>query len=172
MSFTVAMMLAFGLAFELPLLLVMLNLTGILTHERFRKSRRLLIFGVFLIAGLANPSPGPAHDADPRRDLCVAGRGGRAHRVVQRPAPGPATPGSLCRPSRRCVATVRRTSCPRSPPRSAASSATCAGSPRARRTTCGKDWLEFADLEIEDLSPKRFVQKHLAGDLTRALTLA
>ena len=57
MSFTVAMMLAFGLAFELPLLLVMLNLTGILTHERFRKWRRLLIFGVFLIAGIANPSP-------------------------------------------------------------------------------------------------------------------
>jgi sec-independent protein translocase protein TatC len=59
MSFTVAMMLAFGLAFEVPLLLVMLNLTGILTHERFRKWRRLLIFGVFLIAGVANPSPDP-----------------------------------------------------------------------------------------------------------------
>ena len=59
MSFTMAMMLAFGLAFELPLLLVMLNLTGILAHERFRKWRRLLIFGVFLIAGIANPSPDP-----------------------------------------------------------------------------------------------------------------
>jgi sec-independent protein translocase protein TatC len=59
MSFTVAMMLAFGLAFEVPLLLVMLNLTGILTHERFRKWRRVLIFGVFLIAGMANPSPDP-----------------------------------------------------------------------------------------------------------------
>jgi sec-independent protein translocase protein TatC len=59
MSFTVAMMLAFGLAFEVPLLLVMLNLTGILTHERFRKWRRVLIFSVFLIAGMANPSPDP-----------------------------------------------------------------------------------------------------------------
>ncbi len=59
MSFAVAMMLAFGLAFEVPLLIVMLNLTGILTHERFRKSRRVLIFGVFLIAGMANPSPDP-----------------------------------------------------------------------------------------------------------------
>jgi sec-independent protein translocase protein TatC len=59
MSFTVAMMLAFGLAFEVPLLLIMLNLTGILTHERFRKWRRVLIFGVFLIAGMANPSPDP-----------------------------------------------------------------------------------------------------------------
>jgi sec-independent protein translocase protein TatC len=58
-SFVMAMMLAFGLAFEVPLLLVMLNLAGILTHERFRKWRRPLIFGVFLIAGMANPSPDP-----------------------------------------------------------------------------------------------------------------
>ncbi len=59
MSFVMAMMLAFGLAFEVPLLLVMLNLARILTHERFRKWRRVLIFGVFLIAGMANPSPDP-----------------------------------------------------------------------------------------------------------------
>jgi sec-independent protein translocase protein TatC len=59
MSFVMAMMLAFGIAFELPLLIVMLNLAGVLTHERFRKWRRGLIFGVFLIAGMANPSPDP-----------------------------------------------------------------------------------------------------------------
>jgi sec-independent protein translocase protein TatC len=58
-SFAMAMMLAFGLTFEVPLLLVMLNLAGILTHERFRKWRRALIFGAFLIAGMANPSPDP-----------------------------------------------------------------------------------------------------------------
>ncbi len=59
MSFVMTMMLAFGIAFEVPLLIVMLNLAGILTHQRFRKWRRLLIFGVFLIAGIANPSPDP-----------------------------------------------------------------------------------------------------------------
>ena len=59
LSFVMAMMLVFGLAFEVPLLLVMLNLAGVLTHERFRKWRRVLIFGVFLIAGAANPSPDP-----------------------------------------------------------------------------------------------------------------
>lgn len=59
MSFVMAMMLAFGIAFELPLLIVMLNLAGILTHQRFRKWRRVMIFGVFLIAGMANPSPDP-----------------------------------------------------------------------------------------------------------------
>ena len=59
MSFVMAMMLAFGLAFEVPLLIIMLNQAGILTHERFRKWRRVMIFGVFLIAGMANPSPDP-----------------------------------------------------------------------------------------------------------------
>jgi sec-independent protein translocase protein TatC len=59
LSFVMAMMLAFGLAFELPLLIIVLNLAGILTHERFRKWRRVLIFAVFLIAGMANPSPDP-----------------------------------------------------------------------------------------------------------------
>ena len=59
MSFVMTMMLAFGIAFELPLLIVMLNLAGILTHERFRKWRRVILFGVFLFAGMANPSPDP-----------------------------------------------------------------------------------------------------------------
>ena len=59
MSFVMAMMLAFGLAFEVPLLIIMLNLAGILTHERFRKWRRVMIFAVFLVAGMANPSPDP-----------------------------------------------------------------------------------------------------------------
>src|SRR5689334_2780505 len=58
-SFVMTIMLAFGIAFELPLLIIMLNLAGILTHERFRKWRRMLIFGTFLIAGIANPSPDP-----------------------------------------------------------------------------------------------------------------
>ena len=59
MSFVMAMVLAFGIAFLVPLLIVMLNLAGILTHERFRKWRRVMIFAVFLVAGMANPSPDP-----------------------------------------------------------------------------------------------------------------
>jgi sec-independent protein translocase protein TatC len=59
MSFVMAMMLAFGIAFLVPLLIIMLNMAGILTHERFRKWRRVMIFAVFLIAGMANPSPDP-----------------------------------------------------------------------------------------------------------------
>ena len=59
MSFVMTMLLAFGIAFEVPLLIIMLNLAGVLTHQRFRKWRRVMIFGVFLIAGIANPSPDP-----------------------------------------------------------------------------------------------------------------
>jgi len=59
MSFVMAMVLAFGIAFLVPLLIVMLNMAGILTHERFRKWRRVMIFAVFLVAGMANPSPDP-----------------------------------------------------------------------------------------------------------------
>ena len=54
-----AMLLGFGLAFELPLAMVILNLAGILTHERFRKWRRMMIFLVFVFAGIASPSPDP-----------------------------------------------------------------------------------------------------------------
>ncbi len=59
LSYFSGMLLGFGVAFELPLVIVMLNIAGILTHERFRKWRKLLIFGVFLIAGMVNPSPDP-----------------------------------------------------------------------------------------------------------------
>jgi sec-independent protein translocase protein TatC len=58
-GYFIAMVLGFGLCFELPLLLVMLNLTGIMTHARFKKMRRVMIFLVFVFAGIASPSPDP-----------------------------------------------------------------------------------------------------------------
>jgi sec-independent protein translocase protein TatC len=59
LGYAMAMLLIFGLAFELPLTLVILNLAGVLTHERFRKWRRMMIFGVFAFAAVATPSPDP-----------------------------------------------------------------------------------------------------------------
>ena len=53
------MVIGFGLAFELPLLVLMLNVAGVLSHQFFRKWRRLIIFGVFVFAGIASPSPDP-----------------------------------------------------------------------------------------------------------------
>ena len=59
LSYALLMLVGFGLCFEVPLFLVGLNLVGILTHARFRKWRRVMIFGVFLFAGIASPSPDP-----------------------------------------------------------------------------------------------------------------
>jgi sec-independent protein translocase protein TatC len=59
LSYVMTMLLGFGLAFELPLVLVVLNLVGILTHARFKKWRRVMIFAVFVFAGIASPSPDP-----------------------------------------------------------------------------------------------------------------
>ena len=59
LGYFTGMIVGFGIAFELPLLIVMLNAVGILTHERFRKWRRMIIFGIFLVCGLVNPSPDP-----------------------------------------------------------------------------------------------------------------
>jgi sec-independent protein translocase protein TatC len=59
LGYAIAMLLIFGVAFEVPLTLVILNMAGVLTHERFRKWRRMMIFGVFAFAAVATPSPDP-----------------------------------------------------------------------------------------------------------------
>jgi sec-independent protein translocase protein TatC len=59
LSYFTGMLLGFGIVFELPLVIIMLNMAGILTHERFRKWRRVMIFCIFLLAGIVNPSPDP-----------------------------------------------------------------------------------------------------------------
>jgi sec-independent protein translocase protein TatC len=59
LGYVLAMILGFGLTFELPLALVILNYARVLTHARFRKWRRVMIFAVFVFAGIATPSPDP-----------------------------------------------------------------------------------------------------------------
>lgn len=59
LSYWFAMVIGFGLCFEVPLFLVMLNMVRIVTHERFRKWRRVIIFLIFVFAGIASPSPDP-----------------------------------------------------------------------------------------------------------------
>jgi sec-independent protein translocase protein TatC len=59
LSYAMAMLLIFALAFELPLVMVLLNLAGVLTHKRFAKWRRMIIFCVFAFAAVATPSPDP-----------------------------------------------------------------------------------------------------------------
>ncbi|MGH3275669.1 MAG: twin-arginine translocase subunit TatC [Streptosporangiaceae bacterium] len=59
LSYALAMLTIFGIAFELPLALALLNVAGVLTHQRFAKWRRMIIFSVFLFAAVATPSPDP-----------------------------------------------------------------------------------------------------------------
>ena len=58
-GYWIAMIVGIGLCFEVPLFLVILNMARVITHERFRKWRRLIIFLVFVFAGIASPSPDP-----------------------------------------------------------------------------------------------------------------
>ncbi|WP_432060527.1 twin-arginine translocase subunit TatC [Streptomyces sp. S1] len=59
LDFTLRMVLVFGLAFELPLVLVMLNLTGVLTGRRMAGWWRGVIMGVFVFGAVITPTTDP-----------------------------------------------------------------------------------------------------------------
>ncbi|WP_326664076.1 twin-arginine translocase subunit TatC [Streptomyces sp. NBC_00385] len=53
------MVIVFGLAFELPLLLVLLNFTGVLTAKRLGSWWRAMIMGITVFAAVATPTGDP-----------------------------------------------------------------------------------------------------------------
>jgi sec-independent protein translocase protein TatC len=59
LGYVLAMLLIFGLTFELPLFVVVLNLAGVLTSDRIHKSQRMIVFGIFVFAAVATPSADP-----------------------------------------------------------------------------------------------------------------
>jgi sec-independent protein translocase protein TatC len=59
LSFVTLLLLVFGAAFELPLLVVMANFAGVLSARLLRKSQRISIFLIFLFAAVATPSTDP-----------------------------------------------------------------------------------------------------------------
>ena len=66
-SFVIALLLIFGVSFELPLLVVMLNRVGVVSYAQLRAWRRGLIFGLFVFAGDRHAGSGPDLDARARR---------------------------------------------------------------------------------------------------------
>jgi len=58
-GFVIFTVLAFGLGFEFPILLVSLSAVGVLTYETMRKYRRQVILGLAIFAAVITPSPDP-----------------------------------------------------------------------------------------------------------------
>ncbi|MQY08692.1 twin-arginine translocase subunit TatC [Actinomadura macrotermitis] len=59
LGYVLTMLLVFGLTFELPLFVIILNLAGVLPSARIRKTQRVAIFGIFVFAAVATPSADP-----------------------------------------------------------------------------------------------------------------
>jgi sec-independent protein translocase protein TatC len=58
-SFLLTMLAVFGLTFELPLLVVMLNRVGVLPYAKLRRWQRGILFGLFVVAAVATPGNDP-----------------------------------------------------------------------------------------------------------------
>ena len=58
-GFVIFTILAFGLGFEFPILLISLSAAGVLTNETMRKHRRPVILGLAIFSAVITPSPDP-----------------------------------------------------------------------------------------------------------------
>jgi sec-independent protein translocase protein TatC len=59
LSFVMRTMIAFGAAFEFPVILILLSLMGAVTSESMRRYRRHALFGTFVAAAIITPTQDP-----------------------------------------------------------------------------------------------------------------
>jgi len=59
LSFVVKMMLAFGIGFEFPLILIFLQLVGVITPVSLRRVRRYAVVGIVALVAVLTPSGDP-----------------------------------------------------------------------------------------------------------------
>ncbi|MCH7558266.1 MAG: twin-arginine translocase subunit TatC [Planctomycetes bacterium] len=54
-SFVTMLMLVFGISFQTPVAIFFLNKTGLVSVKALRKSRKFVLFGIFIVAAMATP---------------------------------------------------------------------------------------------------------------------
>lgn len=59
LGFVNTMLVVFGASFEIPLLVAMLNVIGVLSYQRLRGWQRIAVFLIFVFAAIATPSQDP-----------------------------------------------------------------------------------------------------------------
>jgi sec-independent protein translocase protein TatC len=59
LGFALAMLLVFGISFEFPLMVVLLNFMGVLSYARLRSWWRSMVLGIFVFAAVITPSQDP-----------------------------------------------------------------------------------------------------------------
>jgi sec-independent protein translocase protein TatC len=71
LSFVTLMLLAFGIAFEFPVVILFLNIVGVLSSRRMRDWRRGMIFGIFVASAVITPTQDPFTFLAMAVPLCV-----------------------------------------------------------------------------------------------------